>query len=83
MQVNFLEHKVDIVSVVVCLVSFVCLGGGFKSQSTILAHLSQRLIGELIVYRWSLRACVRPSVNAFKHENLYNQLAGWVGEWLQ
>ena len=29
-----------------------------------LAHLSRRLIGELIVYRSSRRPCVRPSVRA-------------------
>ena len=37
--------------------------------------------GELIVYqssrRPSVRACVRPSVNTFKHECLCNQLADW------
>ena len=51
----------------------------------LLAHLSRRLIGELIVYqssrRPSVRACVsasvRPSVNTFKHEYLCNQLADW------
>ena len=46
-----------------------------------LAHLSQRLIGELIVYRSSRRLCVRASVrecvNTFKHEYLCNQLADW------
>ena len=46
-----------------------------------LAHLSRRLIGELIVYRSSRRPCVRPSVRAsvhiFKHEYLCNQLADW------
>ena len=43
----------------------------------LLAHLSQRLIGELIVYRSSQRQCVRLSVNTFKHEYLCNQLADW------
>ena len=42
-----------------------------------LAHLSRRLIGELIVYRSSrcpsVRASVRPSVHTFKHEYLCNQ----------
>ena len=46
-----------------------------------LAHLSRRLIGELIVYRSSRRPCVRPSVRAsvhiFKHEYLCNQLVDW------
>ena len=40
-----------------------------------LAHLSQRLVGELIVYPWS---GVRPSasiVHNFKHEYLCNQRA--------
>ena len=48
---------------------------------TFLAHLSRRLIGELIVYRSSrrpsVRECVRPSVNTFKHEYICNQLADW------
>ena len=42
-------------------------------------------IGELIVYRWSRRLCVRASVrlsvracvNTFKHEYLCNQLTDW------
>ena len=40
----------------------------------LLAHLSRRLVGELIVYLWS---GVRPSsiVGNFKHEYLCNQLA--------
>ena len=42
-----------------------------------LAHLSRRLIGELIVYRSSRRPSVRPSVHIFKHEYLCNQLADW------
>ena len=46
-----------------------------------LAHLSRRLIGELIVYRSSrrpsVRACVRGCVNIFKHEYLCNRLADW------
>ena len=40
-----------------------------------LAHLSQRLRGELIVYRSSRRPSVRASVYTFKHEYLCNQLA--------
>ena len=50
---------------------------------SLLAHLSRRLVGELIVYPWS---CVRPSsgvrrpsssvvVHNFKHEYLCNQWA--------
>ena len=46
-----------------------------------LAHLSRRLIGELIVNRSSRRPCVRPSVrpsvHIFKHEYFCNQLADW------
>ena len=46
-----------------------------------LAHLSRRLIGELIVYRSSLGLCVRPCVrgcvNSFKDEYLCNQLIDW------
>ena len=42
--------------------------------SFILAHLSRRLIGELIVYRSSRR----PSgLHTFKHEYLCSQLADW------
>ena len=52
-----------------------------KIQTGFLAHLSRRLIGELIVYRSSrrpcVRPCVRPSVHIFKHEYLCNQLADW------
>ena len=40
-----------------------------------LAHLSQRLKGELIVYRSIRRPCVRLSVNIFKLEYLRNQWA--------
>ena len=47
----------------------------------LLAHLSRRLTGELIVYqssrRPSVRGCVRLSVNTFKHEYLCNQSADW------
>ena len=50
-------------------------------RQLLLAHLSRRLIGELIVYRSSRRLCVRPSVraciNTFKHEYLCNQFADW------
>ena len=56
--------------------------GGY---SNFLAHLSRRLIGELIVYRSSrrpsvrpsVRPFVRPSVHIFKHEFLCNQLVDW------
>ena len=40
---------------------------------SVLAHLSRRLRGELIVYRSSRRPSVRASVNTFKHEYLCNQ----------
>ena len=40
------------------------------SQDCILAHLSRRLIGELIVYRSSRRPCVRPSVRASVRSHL-------------
>ena len=46
-------------------------------SSSFLAHLSRRLIGELIVYRSSRRPSVRGCVNTFKHEYLCNQLADW------
>ena len=52
-----------------------------ESLTAFLAHLSRRLIGELIVYRSSLRPSVRPSVRVsvhiFKHEYLCNKLADW------
>ena len=52
-----------------------------KIKICFLTHLSRRLKGELTVYqssrRPSVRACVRPSVNTFKHEYLCNQLADW------
>ena len=45
----------------------------------LLAHLSQRLRGELIVYQASWRLSIRPSirlcVHTFKHEYLWDQ---WV-----
>ena len=44
-----------------------------------LAHLSRRLIGELIVYQWLRRPSVRPSsVNIFKHLLLRNYWANWT-----
>ena len=52
---------------------------GIQMTGALLAHLSQRLIGELIVYRSSRRLCVCPCVracvNTFKHEYLCNQSA--------
>ena len=52
-----------------------------KQICQFLAHLSRRLIGELIVYRSSRRPCVcvciRASIHIFKHEYLCNQLADW------
>ena len=48
----------------------------YYSKTYLLAHLSRRLVGELIVYPWS---GVRPSsssvVHNFKHEYLCNQWA--------
>ena len=50
-----------------------------KAQISFLAHLSRRLMGELIVYRSSrrpsVRPLVRPCVHTFKHEYLRNQWA--------
>ena len=49
--------------------------GPREMYSFLLAHLSRRLKGELIVY-WSIRRpCVRPCVNIFKLEYLRNQWA--------
>ena len=42
-----------------------------------LAHLSRRLIGELIVYRSSRRPCVRPSVRAFTFSNMNISATSW------
>ena len=42
---------------------------------SLLAHLSRRLRGELIVYQSSRRPLVRRCVNTFKHEYLRNQWA--------
>ena len=44
------------------------------NKKFLLAHLSRRLKGELIVYR-SIRALVRLCVNIFKLEYLRNQWA--------
>ena len=62
--------------------SWQCHNKGIDQTADLfLAHLSRRLIGELIVYRSSRRPCVRPSVHpsvhTFKHEYLCNQLADW------
>ena len=47
-----------------------------------LAHLSRRLIGELIVYQWLGRPssviCRPSSVNIFKHLLLWNYWANWT-----
>ena len=45
-----------------------------------LAHLSRRLMGELIVYQSLRRPSVicRPSVNIFKHLLLWNHWANWT-----
>ena len=43
----------------------------FKMLDCFLAHLSRRLIGELIVYEgFSRPSVVRPSVNIFKRHHL-------------
>ena len=51
----------------------------------LLAHLSRRLRGELLVYQWLRRpssvvrpSSVRPSVNIFKHLLLWNHWANWT-----
>ena len=41
-----------------------------KIQTGFLAHLSRRLRGELIVYRFSRRACVRASVFTLSNMNI-------------
>ena len=47
------------------------------SHCFFLAHLSRRLIGELIVYRSSRRPCVRPSVRAFTLSNMNISATSW------
>ena len=42
-----------------------------------LAHLSRRLIGELIVYRSSRRPCVRRSVRPFTFSNMNISATSW------
>ena len=61
------------------------------STSSLLAHLSRRLIGELIVYEGIRRPSVRPSVNIYKRHLLWSRevdsfrishiasIAGWGG----
>ena len=53
--------------------------GGY---SNFLAHLSRRLIGELIEYRSSrrpcVRPCVRPSVRPFTFSNLNFSATSWL-----
>ena len=47
--------------------------------TALLAHLSRRLRGELLVYQWLRRpSSVRPSVNIFKHLLLWNHRANWT-----
>ena len=46
-------------------------------EDRFLAHLSQRLIGELIVYRSSRRLCVRPSVRALTLSNMNISATSW------
>ena len=43
-----------------------------------LAHLSRRLIGELIVYRSSRRPSVHPSVRLFTFSNMNNSATSWL-----
>ena len=47
---------------------------------TFLAHLSRRLIGELIVYRSSRCPCMRPSVPAFTLSNMNISATSWLIE---
>ena len=49
------------------------------TPAQLLAHLSRRLRGELLVYQWLRRpASGRPSVNIFKHPLLWNHWANWT-----
>ena len=43
----------------------------------LLAHLSRRLIGELIVYRSSRCLCIRPSVRALTLSNMNISATSW------
>ena len=47
-------------------------------SSIFLAHLSRRLIGELIVYRSSRRPSVRPSVRPFTFSNMNISATSWL-----
>ena len=56
-----------------------------KKVVPLLAHLSRRLRGELLVYQWLRRpssvrpsSVRRPSVNIFKHLLLWNHWANWT-----
>ena len=74
--------SVALISVLRCVVSMTVNAsveaGDIADKVGLLAHLSRRLVGELIVYPWS---GVRPSsssvvvVHNFKHEYLCRQLA--------
>ena len=46
-------------------------------KNAFLAHLSRRLIGELIVYRSSRRPSVRPSVRPFTFSNINISATSW------
>ena len=72
--------KVTLFTILICCSS----KKGFRH---LLAHLSRRLRGELLVYQWLWRpssvvcrpsSVVRPSVNIFKHLLLWNHWANWT-----
>ena len=50
----------------------------YADYSEFLAHLSQRLIGELIVYRSSRRPCVLPFVRPFTISNMNISASSWL-----
>ena len=56
-------------------------GSGEEDFGMFLAHMSRRLIGELIVYRSSRRPCVRPwvcaSVRLFTLSNMNISATSW------
>ena len=54
------------------------LGSNIPPPPTFLAHLSRRLIGELIVYRWSRRPSVRTCVRPFTFSNMNISATSWL-----
>ena len=50
---------------------------GKSENSGFIAHLSRRLIGELMVYRSSRRACVSPSIRPFTLLNMNISTTSW------